>query len=54
MSKWRCIPCDYVYDPAHGDPEGGVSPGTPFKEVPDYWSCPVCGAGKEAFEEIDE
>ncbi len=54
MSKWRCVPCDYVYYPAEGDAEGGIAPGTSFENLPDHWSCPVCGAGKEAFEEIDE
>ncbi len=50
MQKWRCIMCSYVYDPAVGDPENGVEPGTPFESIPDDWVCPLCGAGKDEFE----
>jgi rubredoxin len=52
MSKWRCNVCAYVYDPAVGDPEHGVKPGTPFANIPDDWCCPLCGVGKEDFEEV--
>ena len=48
--KYIC-PCGYVYDPAKGDPENGVEPGTPWENVPDDWLCPTCGLGKEMFEE---
>lgn len=50
MGKWKCTICDYVYDPATGDPDNGVVPGTPFEKIPDTWVCPICGAGKDAFE----
>ncbi len=50
MQKWRCIVCNYVYDPALGDPDNGVEPGTPFESIPDDWVCPLCGAGKDEFE----
>lgn len=50
MEKWVCQVCGYVYDPEVGDDEGGIPPGTPFEELPDDWSCPVCGASKEEFE----
>ncbi|KPJ53074.1 High molecular weight rubredoxin [candidate division TA06 bacterium DG_24] len=49
MVKYECDVCGYVYDPGEGDPENGVSPGTPFEEVPDDWVCPVCGASKDQF-----
>ena len=52
MDKWRCTVCNYIYDPETGDPDGGVSPGTPFAELPDDWTCPECGAGKEEFEKV--
>ena len=52
MAKYRCIPCGWVYDPAKGDPENGVAPGTPFEELPEDWSCPLCGADKSQFEKI--
>jgi rubredoxin len=49
MDKYVCNVCGYVYDPAEGDPENGVSPGTSFDDVPDDWLCPVCGAPKSEF-----
>ncbi len=52
MQAWRCIICQYVYDPAVGDPDNGVAPGTPFEELPDTWVCPLCGAGKDMFERV--
>ncbi len=54
MQKYRCIICGYVYDPAQGDPDNDVQPGTPFEELPDDWTCPVCGASKEDFEPVEE
>lgn len=51
MNKYRCIPCGWEYDPAVGDPDNGIQPGTPFEELPDDWVCPLCGAGKDAFEQ---
>ena len=50
MDKYECTVCGYVYDPAEGDPDNGVDPGTSFEDLPDDWTCPVCGAGKEDFE----
>ena len=47
--KYVCDLCGYVYDPAVGDPENGVEPGTQFENVPDSWVCPECGAGKDEF-----
>ena len=52
MGKWKCIICDYVYDPAEGDSGNGVAPGTSFEELPDDWVCPQCGVGKDMFEKI--
>ena len=51
MKKYVCGPCGYVYDPAVGDPDSGIAPGTPFKALPEDWVCPVCGAAKVDFEE---
>ena len=50
MDKYRCIICDYVYDPAIGDPDHGIAPGTSFDDIPDDWSCPLCGVDKSNFE----
>jgi len=50
MQKYVCQVCGYVYDPAAGDPDGGVEAGTAFDDLPADWVCPVCGAAKEQFE----
>jgi rubredoxin len=50
MQKWICVPCGYTYDPETGDPDGGIEPGTAFEDIPDDWSCPVCGVDKSSFE----
>lgn len=52
MKKHRCLVCGYEYDPEAGDPGSGVAPGTAWEDVPDDWTCPVCGAGKDEFEEV--
>ncbi len=49
MKKYVCSICGYVYDPAAGDPENGVAPGTAFENLPDSWVCPVCGAARSEF-----
>jgi rubredoxin len=53
MKKYRCSVCGYVYDPAEGDPDGDIMPGTAFAEIPDDWVCPLCGVGKEDFEPVN-
>ena len=52
MQKWEC-PCGYIYDPAEGDYEGGIEPGTAWEDVPADWVCPKCGAAKEDFWKVD-
>ncbi|MFC1503981.1 rubredoxin [Spirochaetota bacterium] len=51
MKKYVCKVCGYVYDPEKGDPDSSIAAGTAFENLPDDWVCPVCGAGKEEFEE---
>ncbi|MFH1082978.1 MAG: rubredoxin [Pseudomonadota bacterium] len=53
MNLYRCTVCGYVYDPEKGDPDTGINPGTPFKDLPDDWVCPLCGAAKDVFEKED-
>jgi rubredoxin/flavin reductase (DIM6/NTAB) family NADH-FMN oxidoreductase RutF len=48
--KYKCTVCGYIYDPEKGDADSGIRQGTPFEELPDDWVCPICGAGKDAFE----
>lgn len=50
MQRYKCLACEYVYDPAVGDPDNGVEPGTLWEDVPDDWVCPLCGVGKDLFE----
>jgi rubredoxin len=50
MDKWRCTICNYAYNPAEGNPEAGIEPGTAFEDLPDDWVCPICGADKSFFE----
>ncbi len=52
MDKWECTVCGYIYDPEVGDPTTGISTGTPFEDLPEGWTCPDCGAGKEMFEQV--
>ncbi|NPV89405.1 MAG: rubredoxin [Firmicutes bacterium] len=54
MAKYECTVCGYVYDPAQGDPENGVNPGTRFEELPSDWVCPLCGVEKTEFEPVNE
>lgn len=44
-----CNGCGYEYDPAVGDPEGDIQPGTPFEALPEEWTCPECGEEKSGF-----
>ncbi len=53
MQKYECDVCGYVYDPATGDPGGGAEAGTAFADLPEGWTCPVCGAGKDEFSPAD-
>lgn len=53
MEKYECTLCGYVYDPDQGDPDADVKPGTPFSKLPDDWVCPVCGADKRSFIEVE-
>jgi len=49
MAKYRCTICGYIYDPTEGDSTQGINSGTAFEDLPDSWTCPVCGAQKSDF-----
>jgi len=53
MEKYQCRVCGYIYDPAEGDPQAGIEPGTPFSDLPDDWVCPLCYVDKDEFFVID-
>lgn len=42
MAVFECLVCGYVYDERTGKL---------FKNLPDDWTCPLCGAGKNEFKE---
>ena len=54
MGKYKCTVCGYIYDPAQGDPDSGIAPGTAFKDIPEDWVCPVCGVSRDQFEAIND
>ncbi len=54
MEKYECTVCGYIYDPAVGDPDGGIEPGTAFADIPDDWICPECGVTKDMFVPFEE
>ena len=54
MTKYVCETCGYVYDPAVGDPDNGIEPGTPFEALPDDSVGPLCGLGKDVFVPVKE
>jgi len=45
MARFRCSVCGYVFDEERE--------GKKFSELPDDWVCPVCGAPKSAFVELN-
>lgn len=54
MQKWICTVCQYIYDPAVGDEDNGIAPGTSFEDLPDDWVCPECGVPKDMFEPYED
>jgi|GEM_PF-5305 len=50
--KYVCKICGWIYDPAIGDPQGGIPAGTEFEDIPADWRCPVCGVSKSDFNPI--
>lgn len=39
--KYRCTVCDWIYDEE--------KQGTKFEDLPEDWTCPICGAPKDMF-----
>jgi len=52
--KYICTVCEYIYDPALGDPDSGIAPGTAFEDIPEDRECSDCHVGKEDFEIYEE
>jgi rubredoxin len=53
MKNFVCELCGYVYRPEKGDEENGIEAGTDFEDLPEDWTCPLCGASKEDFESVE-
>jgi rubredoxin len=53
MKKYECTVCGFVYDEAIGDSDNGIAPGTKWEDLPEEYTCPLCGVGKEDFQEIN-
>lgn len=51
MRKFVCTVCGYVYDESAGIPDKGIAPGTKWEDIPEDWTCPLCGATKAEFKE---
>ncbi len=49
--KYICSVCGYEYEEDAGDPASGIAPGTKWEDVPEDYTCPLCGVGKNEFEE---
>lgn len=55
IPTWKrhvCNGCGYEYDPAVGDEENDIKPGTLFEALPEEWICPLCGEDKDMFIEV--
>lgn len=42
MAKYQCEACGYIYD---SDKNSGIK----LEELPDSWTCPLCGVDKSKF-----
>jgi len=49
LPKYVCQVCGNVYSPEKGDRFNTIPPGTAFKDLPDTWRCPMCGAPKRMY-----
>ena len=54
MKKYVCNICGWIYDPAVGLPDDGIKPGTSFEDLPDDFTCPECGVGKDNFSSVED
>lgn len=45
MEKYKCSICGYIYD----EEKEGVK----FSDLPEDWTCPLCGVGKDMFKKVE-
>ena len=53
MKTYMCVVCGHVYDENLGSPDEGIAPGTRWEDVPEDWTCPECGVGKDELEMME-
>jgi rubredoxin len=46
----ECSGCGYKYDQKQGDPEYPISAGITFSQLPQDWTCPICGGPQNMFQ----
>ncbi|MDD1718629.1 MAG: rubredoxin [Methanoregulaceae archaeon] len=44
-----CKMCGHRYDPRKGEPLQNLKPGIEFSDLPETWTCPVCGFSKRTY-----
>ncbi len=47
---YQCTNCLTIYDEAYGDEIANIKAGTPFEQLPDAYTCPVCSSPKSAYQ----
>ena len=52
MCQCQTVNCECIYNPDKGDRKGKIPKGIQFKDLPEEWKCPVCGAGKKMFKPL--
>lgn len=53
-AKYECSMCKYIYNPKYGNEKAGIHAKTPFSELPENWTCPVCGEKKDVFQKYNK
>ena len=51
--KYVCLLCGFIYDEEKGWPNDNIAPGTRWKDLPEDWQCPECGATKSDFAMVE-
>ena len=51
--KYVCLLCGFIYDEEKGWPNDNIAPGTRWKDLPEDWQCPECGAMKSDFAMVE-
>lgn len=46
----HCLACGWEYDSVKGEPGQDVAEGTSFEDLPEDFTCPICGATLDLFE----